>query len=177
VQYREADTADAEPIAELHADSWRRSYRGAYSDAFLDGDVFADRLEVWRQRLTPPRPEDHTVVAEHEGELVGFVHTTLDDDPTWGALLDNLHVAHGWKRKSIGTRLMESSARRVVDHAPGTGMYLWVLEQNEPARTFYEARRGTCVGREESEVPGGGSVIALRYVWRDPAVLFAPGGT
>jgi hypothetical protein len=27
----------------LHADSWRRHYRGAYADAFLDGDVLADR--------------------------------------------------------------------------------------------------------------------------------------
>lgn len=175
MQYREATTADTEPIAALHADSWRRSYRGAYSDSFLDGDVFADRQTVWRRRLTPPRPEDHTVVAEHDGVLVGFVHTKLDDDPTWGALLDNLHVAHGWKGKAIGTRLMALSARRVVDHAPSTGLYLWVLEQNASARAFYDARGGTCAGREESQVPGGSVVIGLRYVWPDLSVLVEPG--
>ncbi len=29
------------------------------------------------------------------GGLIGFAHTAFDEDPTWGALLDNLHVAHG----------------------------------------------------------------------------------
>jgi hypothetical protein len=31
LQFRLADSADAEAIAALHADSWRRHYRGAYS--------------------------------------------------------------------------------------------------------------------------------------------------
>jgi hypothetical protein len=39
VSFRAAGQDDAHAIAELHADSWRRHYRGAYSDAFLDGDV------------------------------------------------------------------------------------------------------------------------------------------
>jgi ribosomal protein S18 acetylase RimI-like enzyme len=32
VEYREATANDAEAIAELHAESWRRHYRGAYLD-------------------------------------------------------------------------------------------------------------------------------------------------
>ena len=55
VRYREATEHDAGAIAALHADSWRRHYRGAYLDSYLDGDVVADRLEVWSSRLTPPR--------------------------------------------------------------------------------------------------------------------------
>src|SRR6188768_3459087 len=43
---RPATAGDAGQIAALHADSWRRHYRGAYSDAFLDGDVLTDRLRV-----------------------------------------------------------------------------------------------------------------------------------
>ena len=53
---RPAAGADAGRIAALHADSWRRHYRGAYSDAFLDGEVDADRLAVWTQRLHAPDP-------------------------------------------------------------------------------------------------------------------------
>jgi hypothetical protein len=37
VRIRVADSSDAPAIAALHAESWRRHYRGAYSDAFLDG--------------------------------------------------------------------------------------------------------------------------------------------
>jgi len=51
VQFRPARPSDADAVAALHADSWRRHYRGAYSDAFLDGDVYAERLVVWSSRL------------------------------------------------------------------------------------------------------------------------------
>ena len=42
---------DAAEIAALHAESWRRHYRGAYSDSFLDGDVGEDRLAEWTGRF------------------------------------------------------------------------------------------------------------------------------
>ena len=51
VSFRAAGQDDAHAIAELHADSWRRHYRGAYSDAFLDGDVAGYLLVVWTDRL------------------------------------------------------------------------------------------------------------------------------
>ncbi len=35
LRFRLASPADAKAVADLHADSWRRHYRGAYSDAFL----------------------------------------------------------------------------------------------------------------------------------------------
>src|ERR1700676_4205977 len=38
-QFRVAGPADAAAAAELHVERWRSHYRGAYSDAFLDGDV------------------------------------------------------------------------------------------------------------------------------------------
>jgi len=173
VQYRDASRRDIEAIAALHADSWRRHYRGAYSDNFLDSNVIADRLEVWTERLATPgsRTNQCTIVAESDGVLVGFAHTILGDDPTWGALLDNLHVRYDLKGLGIGTRLMAETARVVMDRTPSAGLYLWVLEQNKAARAFYESRRGTCVGRQPSETPGGATVVGLRYVWRDPSVL------
>ena len=70
-QFRLAGPADAEAVANLHADSWRRHYRGAYSDAFLDGDVVADRLAVWTDRLREPDPRRCTILAE-DGGLVGL---------------------------------------------------------------------------------------------------------
>src|SRR4030088_56815 len=91
VRCRRADTSDVATVAELHAESWRRHYRGAYSDSYLDGDVNADRLALWTERLCRPDSTRVTLIAEDAGRLVGFAHVILDEDPVWGALLDNLH--------------------------------------------------------------------------------------
>jgi len=172
-EFRDASKRDIEAIAALHADSWRRHYRGAYSDEFLDGDIFADRRAVWTDRLARPEltAKQCTILAECDAVLVGFAHTILDNDPTWGALLDNLHVRHDSKGCGIGTHLMAETARAVIDRTPWSGLFLWVLAQNEAAQAFYEVRGGTCAGREVSQAPGGGSVVGLRYVWPDPSVL------
>jgi GNAT superfamily N-acetyltransferase len=140
----------------------------------------ADRLAVWRARL---RERDHgscTILAE-DGGLVGFAHTVFDEDPTWGALLDNMHVAEGHKRRRIGSRLLVLTAEAVIARGRGSGLYLWVLEQNADAQAFYEAHGGRCVGRELVSPPGGirgrivGAPAKLRFAWRDPAVLLETG--
>jgi ribosomal protein S18 acetylase RimI-like enzyme len=157
IRFRRADVSDSEPIAQLHADSWRRHYRGAYSDVFLDGDVARDRLAVWSARLCASDSDSYTLVAEDSGALAGFAHTALDDDGTWGALLDNLHVAHTHRRGGIGSKLLVLSAGTVVQQRPRSGLYLWVLEQNRTAQAFYAALGGQCVGHEVVEPPGGDS--------------------
>jgi ribosomal protein S18 acetylase RimI-like enzyme len=175
-QFRPAEAADAETVAELHADNWRRHYRGAYSDAFLDGDVLADRLAVWTARLSRPDPRRCTILAVDDG-VVGFANTILDDDPTWGALLDNLHVAERHRRRGVGSRLLALTAEAVIAQRDTAGLYLWVLEQNVDAQAFYESLGARREGREPVSEPGGiagrivGSPAKLRYAWQEPAVL------
>ena len=176
VRFRAACPDDARAIAGLHADSWRRHYRGAFSDAFLDGDVTGYLLRVWAGRMGTPDPRGRTILAECDGQVVGLAHTLLDADPTWGALLDNLHVAHGLKRHGIGARLLALTRRAVQDGSPSSGLYLWVLEQNSAARAFYTAQGGVCVERADVPPPGGdparlaGKPIGLRYAWRPATV-------
>jgi GNAT superfamily N-acetyltransferase len=154
----------------LHADSWRRHYRGAYSDEFLDGDVLADRLAVWSERLRERDPRRRTILAE-DGRLVGFANVAFDEDPTWGALLDNLHVSWTHARRGIGTRLLGLTAEAVRERPERTGLYLWVLEQNRGAQRFYEACGAERVGGAPVDPPGGvagrltGSPMKLRYAW------------
>jgi ribosomal protein S18 acetylase RimI-like enzyme len=177
VHLRPAQLDDAEAIAELHADSWRRNHRGAYADSYLDGDVRADRMAVWKDRLSASTGRDHTLLAEQQGVVVGFVHTIFAKDPIWGALVDNLHVVASQKRLGIGTRMLRHSAQVVVDEAPGSGLYLWVLEQNLSAQAFYHALGGECVEHGVVPDPGGvpgrlnGSPGCFRYAWPDPRTL------
>jgi ribosomal protein S18 acetylase RimI-like enzyme len=172
VNLRPAGPSDADAIAALHADSWRRHYRGAYADAFLDGDVYSDRLAVWTERLSDEGADTDTLLAEDDGGLIGFAHTMFGADPGWGALLDNLHVVNGHKRQGIGSQLLARSIDAASDR--GSGLFLWVLEQNLAAQAFYEANGGRRVDVKRISPPGGvagrlnGSPAAFRYVWEPP---------
>jgi GNAT superfamily N-acetyltransferase len=180
--YRAARPADAQAIAGLHADSWRRHYRGAFTDAFLDEEAAGFLGDMWADRCAGPDPSARTILAESDGTVVGLAHTILGRDPTWGALLENLHVSYDLKRQGVGTRLLALSARAVLDAAPASGLYLWVLEQNAAARSFYEARGGVCVEQRPAGAPGGdrtklnGEPVGLRMAWPNPSRLLLAGG-
>lgn len=172
---REAGAADAPEIAALHADSWRRHYRCAYADAYLDQEADEERASVWKTRLGAEGSGDTvTVVAELGGSLVGFAHVILDADPLFGALVENLHVTGAEQRRGVGSRLLAEAALVATTRRPGCAMYLWVLEQNTAARAFYEAMGGEVVERRAAGAPGGdpsrlvGSPSVLRMAWPDP---------
>lgn len=176
LRFRTADPADATEVALLHADSWRRHYRGAYADSFLDGDVFADRRTVWLSRLAAPG-NSRTVIAQDDAGLAGFVHVVFDDDDRWGSLIDNLHLAHGRQRTGIGSALLTRAAEAVTERATGNAIYLWVLEQNSNAQRFYRALGGRCVESAAVPPPGGipnrlnGTPNGLRFSWPNAAVV------
>ncbi|HZU73467.1 MAG TPA: GNAT family N-acetyltransferase [Acidimicrobiales bacterium] len=117
IALRLAAAADAPSIAALHADSWRRHYRGVYSDSYLDGPVFADRNAEWQRRMQLEPGRWFTYLALAAGRLVGFSHVWPGDGP-WGALLDNLHVSHDHQRAGLGTRLMAATAAKALEQDP-----------------------------------------------------------
>jgi ribosomal protein S18 acetylase RimI-like enzyme len=172
IQFRLARSSDVQAIAALHADSWRHAYRGMLPDAYLDHEVFADRAAVWQERLSDAdeQPVTVTILAERNGELLGFAHSFIDEDPEWGTLLDNLHVRHGTKRSGIGRRLMAETAAWLEERGHTSGLYLWVLKENVPARRFYDALGGRVAGSGVSHLAGG-SAPKLRYWWPQLAEL------
>jgi ribosomal protein S18 acetylase RimI-like enzyme len=175
LEVREATAEDAEQIALLHTDSWRRFYRSAYSDAYLDGDVLEDRRAVWTARLSQPK-NSATVVVDDGADVVAFVHVVLGEDGQWGSLVDNLHVRHDQRRVGLGRVLLRRAAALVAEDAADRRMYLWVLEENLNAQRFYEAMGGANVEKTLCLPPGGdasrlnGTPSKLRIAWPDVAI-------
>jgi ribosomal protein S18 acetylase RimI-like enzyme len=166
MRVREATGADATAVAALHAESWRAHYRGAYRDEYLDGEVFADRLSVWKERLSAPAPNQLVVLAESDAEIVGFACVYGRHDPTWGSLLDNIHVRPEHQGRGVGARLVAEVARWCRARYADCGLYLWVLEQNVPAQRFYRRLGASDQGGEDSVPPGGGLIHGRRYAWK-----------
>jgi len=171
IEYREARPADAEAVALLHVRSWRESYRGSFSDSFLDEEQPGERLRVWHERLGKP-PGNQFVQLAVEGEsLRGFVCVYGDHDPQWGSFVDNLHVVRASKRSGVGTSLMRQSGAWLALRGSRLGVYLWVLESNSSGRRFYESLGASNAGVNTMETHGGATVRSCRYVWRDAHAL------
>jgi len=165
LQFREATKNDINTIAILHAESWRKYYRGIWSDEFLDKDVYENRLNTWDNRLKFPTGNQYVLLAENDNTLCGFACIYVDDDPRFGTLLDNLHVITNSQGSGIGTQLIKSVAKKVHDYKPGSGFYLWALEENYKARKFYEN-----LGAKNHETvleknPDGRFTNSCRYAW------------
>ena len=171
VEYRLATPSDAEPIARLHADSWRRAYRGMYSDEFLDGDLVGERLSVWKPRLDHPPANQYVCLAERDGSLAGFICGYADEDPKWGSLIDNLHVFIDFRRAGIASELMGRAADWFAANAGSPAVYLWVIEQNAGARRFYETLGATNAETVSLTLQSGNPGRTCRYVWPDASAL------
>src|SRR5579859_4233845 len=95
LRFRAAAPGDANAIAGLHADSWRRNYRGAFSDAFLDHDVAGYLLPLWTERLASPDPRARTILAELGAAVVGVARPV--ETPSGPPIA--VHLSYTWRCK------------------------------------------------------------------------------
>jgi ribosomal protein S18 acetylase RimI-like enzyme len=165
MRIRRAGDSDRPAIAELHTASWRDAYRGILPDSLLD-----DRLpEIMSDRWATQKigPSDAVLVAEDEGNILGFAATWAGDP----AYIDNLHVAAEARSRGIGRRLLAETAR----HFLATGSKhasLHVVAANLRARSLYLALGGRLAGIEDRDLYGT-FVANERIEWDDLEVLLA----
>ncbi len=174
MDFRAASPEDYRRIAELHAESWRSAYRGILPDAWLDDGVQQNRLARWTSRMLPSiAPDMLILIAVEVDELAGFICVVLDEDPQWGALVDNLHVHPSRKSHGLGRLLMAHAAQWIERQRPGSAVHLWAFEANEGARAFYRHLGGAEVERKVLPAPDGSQLPEVHYAWEQARRLFA----
>ncbi len=157
--------ADASVVAALHAESWRTAYRGIYHDQWLDEHAGSNRQAHWARRFAAPIATEAGLVAEQHGRAVGFAYLIADDDPSRGALLDNLHLVAAARGGGIGAALLRGVAALGIARGWPPGLHLWVFDANEGACRFYERHGGRVVERIMYDTADGGSYPARCYHW------------
>lgn len=163
--------ADAVVLARLHAESWRSAYRGLFSDTFLDHEVHAERLQVWTERTTPLAPADLGFIAEIDHRPAGFIFVRAAHDPTWGTMVDNLHVANGLRSQGLGRQLLATAMRELLSRGHRQPVWLWVFEQNDAARRVYARLGGRETERAVDRSFDGAERAKWRVVWQSPEAL------
>lgn len=171
---RNAAPTDALTIAHLHAESWRRTYADSMRTEYLEKEVPKERRELWQERFESPDPDQVILVAEVDGNAVGFICAYLEGRGGMvdrGCFIDNLHVLHSHQGRGIGRALLTAVAERTVRDRPGSGMYLSVTRANVEAQAFYRRIGGELAEEGVWAAPDGSEVPILWVVWRDAGVL------
>lgn len=162
---RTATSQDQNAIAQLHAQNWQTIYRGQLTQAYLDNDVFDERLALWQQRFNQPTPNQHILVACDGKQIAGFICLYLDQHAQWGSIVDNLHISQHNKGQGLGAMLLTHAATMVQQHAQSTGMYLEVLAANHKAQAFYQHMGGENIHAQQWVAPEGSLVDEYVYRW------------
>lgn len=106
----------------------------------LSHEVVATEHDIDTQ-LFGPQPHAEALLAEHDGQAVGFAlffhnFSTFLGRP--GLYLEDLYVKPDFRGKGLGKQLLAHLARLAVQR--GCGRFEWaVLDWNTPAIRFYES--------------------------------------
>ena len=171
ITIRPARPGDAHSIARLDVETWRATYAGVLSSAYLVGLSERRRELGWRSVILR-EPRDVRVAVEADGAILGFGSCGPNrGDRLFAGEVFTLYVAPDWQNQGIGRRLLIALFRRLVA-AGRSSAIVWVLRDN-PSRFFYERLGARQVSRRAFAV-GGSAVEAVAYGWRDlPGFLAA----
>lgn len=136
---RRATLDDASAIGHIHVESWNVAYRDIMPDDVIARTDLAYRTRFWSERIADP--DWPVFVLEENGQRVAFCQMVPsrdpDDDPARVGHITSIHVlphlrGRGHGRALVDHVLAEFQRRGFIE------VTLWVLEQNSPARKFYE---------------------------------------
>jgi len=162
VRVRRATVADAPAMGRLHVRAWQAAYRGHMPDDYLDGLRASERAAGWERALGRDRPRSAVLVAELDGEVVGFAALGPAEDPEGAGELYAINVDPDHWGTGAGPTLLEAVQGELA-RLGFAETVLWVLPANARARHFYERAGWASDGAERTVDVLGVTVPEVRY--------------
>ncbi len=170
-------TRDVDLIASIHAETVSFAYAGFFPQD-SPAPTVGELAGIWAARLA-----DRTataLVCRAEGRVVGTVMVRQDPDFAGEGQLVGLHVLPDAWGRGVGTALHDAGLQTLAEAGFKTAG-LWVIAQNQRARTMYSSRGWVLVAGVELDIVG---VTEVRYrkdlraasVRSTPALTLRPTG-
>ena len=140
ITVRPAERADAAAIARVHDEAWRSAYRGIIPGVALERMINRRGEDWWRRLIAHQRG---VLVLEVQRQVAGYVTFGVNRSRSLrvrGEVYE-LYVAPAYQGLGFGARLFRAARGRLREARLGH-FVVWVLEDNEPAVTFYRAMGG-----------------------------------
>lgn len=160
---RKAVREDIEQIAQVHVACWKTTYKGIFSDEYLNALNLIRSKMNW-QNTFDNNPADITFVAVNDdSEIIGFCsggsNRDKKDYPYYNGEMKAIYILQEYQKKGIGTFLVKEFSSELMNKGINN-MLTWVLQSNR-CKSFYEKLGGKFIGRktyifENKEFPGIG---------------------
>ncbi len=165
-----AGPTDAEDLARVHVTSWRETYRGLLSDAFLARMSEPGFTRRFGRDLADPKGGVMLAAADRYG-LVGYAQGGPSRRRVAGeAEIATLYVLRHAQGQGLGAQLMRETTRALAAQG-ATSLLVSVLRDNIRARGFYEHLGGEPEAARRESGPGGQLLYEVAYRWRDITAL------
>ncbi|MEU6305016.1 GNAT family N-acetyltransferase [Streptomyces chartreusis] len=163
MQTRHARPGDAAAVAGVHVRSWQVAFSGLVPQHYLDAMAPSREEPAWKTRIAAARwPASGVLVAETEAGIVGFAGVGPSEGTPAIAEIGTLYAEPEVWGTGIGKQLMLATMA-TLESADYTQAILWVLEDNDRARRFYEVSGWRADGAVAEDTTGGASLRKLRY--------------
>ena len=164
VQIRDARAEDAGGIAHVHVDSWRDAYAALLPAEYLARLDYGKRAMEWARILARSRAIQNTLVAEAEGEIVGFCgFGPVRSGPAEGEIY-GLYIASDWREQGLGRSLIERAFESLRSKGVRS-VVIWCLEGNFGARGFYTRCGGRLLEEIRMDEVAGMSLPTVGFHW------------
>lgn len=157
-----ADAGDAETLGKIHALSWKVAYEGIIGEEILAGITPVKREAYFRKALTEGWEEDALI--HKDGKPAGLISIGKSRDEDCKANfgeIRGIYLHPDFWDKGLGRELMEWGLLELKKRGYA-GVSLWVLEENQRARSFYE-KMGFRLDGTKKEIIIGKPLLEIRY--------------
>ena len=140
IDIRKVLIREAREYAVLHIKCWQDAYKGIISDNYLDNMTMEleQRVERCRQVLNDPG-DCLYFYAECDGDMIGRLAFGIcrDDDKINAGEVYAIYLLEAFWNNSYGKQMMDFAVEK-LKRAGYREVIVWVLEDNQRARRFYE---------------------------------------
>ena len=162
IKIREATAEDAFEYAANHIACWQAAYKGIISNEYLENMPIEQMAE--RNRITLSEPGSFSYYyAQLNGRMIGrlVIGKCRDEDKPDQGEIAAIYLLEEFWGKGYGREMMEFSLSELKRKGYGE-VLIWVLEDNNRARLFYE-KCGFAFDGSTQEISIDKSYTEMRY--------------
>jgi len=163
---RVASLQDVEGLAVVHVNSWKTTYKGIISEAYLSNISVEGRKKNWEWIFKNLNRDETIYVIEEEGKIKGFIDGGKNREigSDYDAEIYSIYLLKEIQGSGYGKLLFNRLVKKLSSDNYNSLM-VWVLEQN-PSIGFYKKMGGEYITKKEIKI-GEETLIETAFGWKD----------